>query len=143
MCSGINMLRNKQLLQFEGICMCVWQLRFYRKLALHSSMNSKYCYVASNFLKFGEAIVEYFVYKSVFFLCFSFINFFKPTLHLTICMIQFVRLIIVFSDFHCVYTFIRVVHTKLIIKVVHTELIIKVVHTELIFSSEAATRAVL
>ena len=38
----------------------------YNKLTIHSSVNSNYRYVASVFFKFGEVIVEYFVYKRVF-----------------------------------------------------------------------------
>ena len=39
---------------------CGWD--FYRRLIVQSSMCSSYCYVASVFLKFGEVIVEYFVF---------------------------------------------------------------------------------
>ena len=68
MCSEINMMH------------CRWN--FYRRLTVQSSMSSNY--VASIFfLKLGEVIVEYFVYKRVFgfplfCFCYLFMKFFLP-----------------------------------------------------------------
>ena len=43
---------------------CGWD--FYRRLTVQSSTSSNYRCVASNFFKFGEDIIEYFFYKTVF-----------------------------------------------------------------------------
>ena len=57
---------NEQRYSLKSTLQCVLRLEFLQKIDFATSMSTDYYYAPSLFLKFGEIIVEYIVYKSLF-----------------------------------------------------------------------------